>query len=96
MNIKIFCDDYKRWCEKEQLVSVSTYMFRDIFYRKFNLRFKQPAQDTCDYCNKQTNKIQNAPLKSLERLKLMEEKKDHLQSVEYISREYKEYISESK
>ena len=71
-------------------------MFRNTFYRKLNLRFKPPAQDTCDYCNKLNVQIKCAPLKSIERLRFMEEKENHLQSSENIKREHKEYIGDSK
>lgn len=72
------------------------YIFRDTFYRKFNLRFKQPPQDTCDFCDKIKFKIESAPLKTIERMKLIESKENHLERVELVNREYKKCVSDSK
>lgn len=96
LNLTKIYDSYSSWCKDKNTVPISKYMFRDTFYRKFNLRFKQPAQDTCDYCNKLDVQIKCAALKSSERLKLMEEKENHLQCYENIKREHKEYIGDSK
>lgn len=96
LNLKILFNEYIKWCNEKSSQPVSQYMFRDIFYRRFNLKFKQPAQDTCDCCNKLKMKIAAAALKSDERLKLMEEKFNHLEIVEKIHQEYKDYVSQSK
>lgn len=84
------------FCADNDQRSVSQYMFRDIFYRKFNLKFKQPAQDTCNYCDSMKHKINATPLKSIDRMKLIQEKDSHLQTVEILTREYKEYVCESR
>lgn len=96
LNLKILYSEYKNYCNEKDTASVSMYMFRDIFYRKFNLRFKAPAQDTCDYCNKIEMKIKAAPIKSVERMKLIKEKTNHLNEIESLSREYNDIVSESK
>lgn len=71
-------------------------MFRDTFRRKFNLSFKPPSQDTCDYCNKVELKIKAAPMKSVERMSLIEEKSNHLLVVDFVMQEYKEIMTDSK
>lgn len=96
LNMKIVYNEYTARCNENGFNPISMYMFRDTFYRKFNLRFKPPSQDTCDLCNKLELKIRAAPIKSTERFTLWNEKSDHLLNVEYLSREYKNYINESK
>lgn len=88
LNFRIMYDEFKQWSADRNSIPVSMYMFRDVFYRRFNLRFKQPAQDTCDFCNKLDNMIKNAPIKSIEKISYMEQKAEHLQCVEFISQEY--------
>lgn len=96
LNLKILYSEYKKYCVENGTDSVSMYMFRDIFYRKFNLRFKAPAQDTCDKCNEMEIKIKAAPIKSIERMKLIQEKTNHLTEVDHLSREYNDIVQESK
>lgn len=96
LNLTILYKEYVKLCTEKKSIPVSKYMFRDIFYRKFNLKFKPPAQDTCDYCNRLEMKIEAAVLKSDERISLMDEKVNHLQCIEYITREYNEHVVESK
>lgn len=96
LNLKILYSEYKKFCSENGADFVSMYMFRDIFYRKFNLRFKPPTQDTCDNCNTIDLKIKAAPIKSTERMLLIKEKGDHLAEVDYLSREYNDVVSESK
>lgn len=96
LNMKILYSEYKNYCNEHGIEPVSMYMFRDTFYRKFNLRFKPPAQDTCDYCNNIEMKIKSAPIKSIERMKLIQEKTNHLDEVESLSREYKDIATDSK
>lgn len=52
LNLKILYDEYKNLWSEQSMNPLSMYMFRDTFYRQFNLKFKPPAQDTCDICNK--------------------------------------------
>lgn len=85
LNMKIIYDEYTKWVIDQNSQSVSRYMFRDIFHRKFNLKFKPPAQDTCDYCNKLNMKIKAAMLKSTERMNLLEDKINHLEIVSNLS-----------
>lgn len=92
LNLKTLYNEYKQQCENP----ISMYMFRDTFYRKFNLRFKPPSQDTCDICNKLDMKTKAAPIKSIERMKFIQQKTDHQQLIEYLETEYKEHKSESK
>lgn len=89
-------EEYQALCNLKNEKPLSKYMLRDVFYRKFNLRFKQPQQDTCNYCDKMKHKIDAAQLKSTERMQLIQEKDSHLQAVEYLDREFKDYLSESK
>lgn len=96
LNLTIIDNDYKKWSDEKNGKSISKYMFIDIFQRKFNLKFKQPAQDTCDFCNKMKFKISGAALKSNERLNFIEERVAHWECVELIQREYKEHVSKSK
>lgn len=96
LSFKILYDEYKKQCDEISLQPISKYMFRDTFRRKFNLSFKQPSQDTCDYCNKMELKIKAAPLKSDERISLIKEKSDHLVLVDFVVQEYKEYVNDSK
>lgn len=95
LNLKILYEEYKKHCIGDESV-VSMYMFRDVFYRRFNLRFKPPAQDTCDYCNKVELKIKAAPIKTVERISLVKEKSHHLEEIEFLRREYREHVDESK
>lgn len=92
LNMKKLYEDYTQQFENP----ISMYMFRDTFYRKFNLRFKPPLQDTCDVCNKLEMKIKVAPLKTIERMDLIQNKTDHLQLDEYLDMEFKEYKYQSK
>lgn len=92
LNLKILYNEYKQQCENP----ISMYMFRDTFYRKFNLRFKPPSQDTCDLCNKLNMKIKAAPVKSIERMKLIQSKTNHQEMIEHLDREFKEYKYQSK
>lgn len=92
LNLKILYNEYTQQCTNP----ISMYMFRDTFYRKFNLRFKPPSQDTCDICNRLENKIKVAPVKSVERLNLAQTKTNHLQLVEHLDTEFKEHKDESK
>lgn len=85
-------NEYKEQCENP----ISMYMFRDVFYRKFNLRFKPPLQDTCDVCNKFDMKIRAAPVKTAERYDLVQSKSSHLQLVEHLTMEFNEYKYQSK
>lgn len=96
LNLKILYEEFQALCNLKNEKPLSKYMFRDIFYRKFNLRFKQPQQDTCNYCDKMKHKIDAAQLKSTERMQLIREKGSHLQAVEYLDRQFKDYLSESK
>lgn len=96
LNLKILYEEYQALCTMKNEKPLSKYMFRDVFYRKFNLRFKQPQQDTCNFCDKMKHKIDASPLKSIERMRLIQEKDNHLQIIEHLEREYKEYLSESK
>lgn len=89
-------DEYLKWCNDKQSRPISKYMFRDVFYRKFNLKFKPPLQDTCNQCNILEMKIKTSTLKSDERIQLLEEKENHVHCVENIMREYREYKGESK
>lgn len=96
LNFKILYDEYKKQCDEISLQPISMYMFRDTFRRKFNLSFKQPAQDTCDYCNKMELKIKAAPIKSVERMSFIQEKSNHLILVDFLVQEYKEFVNDSK
>lgn len=96
LNLKIIYNEYKIVCEEKNEQPVSNYMFRDIFYRKFNLRFKPPLQDTCNYCDKLKHKINAAPIKSVERMELIQLKEEHWDGVRMLEREQKDYVSASK
>lgn len=96
LNLKIIYNEYKNVCNEKNEVPVSNYMFRDVFYRKFNLKFKPPAQDTCNYCDSMKNKINAAPIKSIERMELIQTREDHWDGVRLLEREQKEYVSESR
>lgn len=92
LNLRILYNEYK----KQHANPVSMYMFRDTFFRRFNLKFKPPLLDTCDKCNKLQMQIKSTVTKPELKIKLHEQKTDHLQLVEFISREYKENIDNSK
>lgn len=92
LNMKILYNEYKQQCDNP----ISMYMFRDTFYRKFCLRFKPPSQDTCDHCNKLEMKIKAAPLKTIERMELVQRKTDHLQLIEHLDLEFKEQKYQTK
>lgn len=87
---------YVNKCQDKQSIPVLKYMFRDVFYRKFNLKFEPPPQDTCNQCNILNIQIKTFTLKSDERIKLLEVKECHLHCVKNIMREYKEYKGASK
>lgn len=96
LNMKILYQEYKNVCNEQDEMPLSNYMFRDVFYRKFNLRFKAPLQDTCSYCDIMKHKINAAPIKSVQRMELIQEREEHYSGVRLVSREYKDYVSESK
>lgn len=92
LNLKILYNEYKKKCAQP----VSMYMFRDTFHRRFNLKFKPPLMDTCDCCNKLQLKIKDPTTRHEQKIKVHEQKTNHLQRVEFISREYKANVDESK
>lgn len=96
LNLKIIYNEYKVVCDEKSENPVSNYMFRDIFYRKFNLRFKPPLQDTCNYCDTMKHKINAAPIKSIQRMELIKLKEEHWEVVRLLDREQKDYVSASK
>lgn len=96
LNLTILYNEYINQCNELLLIPISAYMFRDTFYRKFNLKFKQPQTDTCDFCNKMNMDIKRAPIKSNERMQLIKDKENHLQCVENLRREFKDHVNESK
>lgn len=71
-------------------------MFRDVFYRKFNLRFKPPLQDTCDLCNKINTQLKSRIINPTFKIQLLEQKNEHHQRFENVNREYKEHVDNSK
>lgn len=92
LNLTKLYDDYRK---QNQSTAVSKYMFRDIFYRRFNLKFKQPSQDTCDLCNSIKIKLQSRATNPALKVKLLEQRNNHHVRVENVSREYKEYVEDS-
>lgn len=51
LNIKKLYEEYKTVCDFRNRVTVSEYIFRDVFNKDFNLAFKRPKKDTCNMCN---------------------------------------------
>lgn len=96
LNLKILYEEYKNMCNEQDESPLSNYMFRDVFYRKFNLRFKAPLQDTCNYCDSMKHKINEAPIKSVQRMELIQLREEHYSGVRLLSQEYKDYVNESK
>lgn len=96
LNLKIIYDEYKAVCDEKNDKPLSNYMFRDIFYRKFNLRFKPPLQDTCNFCDIMKHQINAAPIKSIQRMQLIEQRETHWEGVRLLEREQREYVSESR
>lgn len=96
LNLKIIYNEYKLLCDEKNEQPVSNYMFRDIFYRKFNLRFKPPMQDSCNYCDSMKHQINAAPIKSIERMELIQLREEHWDGVRLLEREQKDYVSASK
>lgn len=39
--------------------NVSFSKYKHIFYGKFNLHFKRPKKDTCNFCDSRNAKLQN-------------------------------------
>ncbi|GAB0098363.1 hypothetical protein DMENIID0001_140850 [Sergentomyia squamirostris] len=52
MNLRKLYSEYKRRCDEEERNAVSDSIFRDVFYKDFNLAFKRRPQDTCKSCDK--------------------------------------------
>lgn len=96
LNLKIIYDEYKSLCDEKHDKPLSNYMFRDIFYRKFNLRFKPPLQDTCSYCDTIKHQINAAPIKSIERMQFIQHRETHWEGVRLLEREQREYVNESR
>lgn len=96
LNLKIIYNEYKLLCDEKNEKPLSNYMFRDTFYRKFNLKFKPPSQDTCNFCDTMKQKINAAPIKSIERMQLIQLREEHWDGVRLLEREEKEYVSASK
>ena len=43
---------YVEWCNENEKSPVKEKYYYNIFRSKFNLNFKQPYTDTCQYCDK--------------------------------------------
>lgn len=96
LNLKMIYNEYKTVCDEKNERPVSNYMFRDVFYRKFNLKFKPPKQDSCNYCDSMKYKIDAAPIKTIERMNLIKDREEHWDGVRYLDREMKEYVADSR
>ena len=73
---------YTEDCHQRHLKPVSETLYRHVFHNDFNLKFKQPAKDTCSRCD--AFNVQLAPLRQqkgddiAERIKQVEtEKEEH-------------------
>lgn len=62
------CKMYRLFLELHQLErnDVKEWLYRDIFKRKFRLRFGSPKQDTCDRCDSFKAKLKDAPSEELQ------------------------------
>lgn len=69
LNMTILYNEYKKMCTKGNLPFVSIYMFRDIFFRKFNLKFKRPLH-TCDFCDSMKVQLKDSTLSAAMKISL--------------------------
>ncbi|KAJ2937229.1 hypothetical protein O0L34_g19309 [Tuta absoluta] len=74
---------------------VSFEVVKRIFYYNFNLRCKTLKKDTCNRCDASTHKIKNCTSDEM-RLKLEEEKQNHLKAAENLRKEMNEDLSRAK
>lgn len=78
---------YRLYLRKFKNNPVSKSLCKNIFYRRFNLRFKSPKKDTCKKCDIFKAKIQNAD--ELTRQFLEEWHNNHLEQAELLQKRMK-------
>lgn len=57
LTIKKMIDMYKSWCSDNGKVPVKDKQYYHVFSSQFNLHFKPPGKDTCQYCDSFENRL---------------------------------------
>lgn len=96
LNISKMYELYNKDCLETTFNPVSKYMFRDIFKRRLNLKFKPPQIDTCSRCDSMNNAIRNTTTSIQKKNTLIAQKNIHLDTVDHVKKEYYKNVSESK
>lgn len=97
LNMETAYSEYNSFCSSNDITAVSSYMFRDIFYRKTNLKLKQKNTGaSCNFCLNSKKQMNSLITTASAKLDLIQERASHLQLVEYVSRDYRESVEISK
>lgn len=80
LTVKKMYDLYVAWCGENDKIPVKEKMYYHVFSTQFNLHFKPPLKDTCQFCDSQNNKLASAS--EQEKVAIEREKELHLRKAE--------------
>lgn len=88
LNIKKLYNEYKGNHDPKKGECVSEYIFREIFYTKYNLSFKRRHSDTCRTCDEINNGLKSTLVSEQHKKELEMNHKSHLDLVEKVRSEF--------